>query len=133
MYIGGKRAILAKYPNGDPATQGLYAQNPGFCFEWQKWWGASLNRSVEVHVQEPFRNGTVFTNYQLGIGGGASVFNPPTNFWSTAAPPGGDNYVTTRGVTVFKTTLPNMDNWTNPMAGLVHTFKVITGVVGYSK
>ena len=123
LYVDEKRAIVAKFPNGDPATQGLYAENPGFCFEWQKWWGPSFNRSVEIHVQEPFRNGTVFTNYQLGIGGGAAVFNPPTNFWSTAAPPAGDNYVTTRGITVYKTTLPNMNNWTNPTTGFFHTFQ----------
>ena len=123
LYVDEKRAIVAKFPNGDPATQGLYAENPGFCFEWQKWWGPSFNRSVEIHIQEPFRNGTVFTNYQLGIGGGAAVFNPPTNFWSTAAPPAGDNYVTTRGITVYKTTLPNMNNWTNPTTGFFHTFQ----------
>ncbi|CAF1112345.1 unnamed protein product [Adineta ricciae] len=123
LYIDGKRAILAKYPNGDPSTQGLYAKNPGFCFEWQKWWGPTPNRSLEVHVQVPFRNGTVFTNFQLGVGGGAYVFDPPTNFWSTAAPPGGDNYVTTRGITVNKDTLPHMSNWTKSTAGLVHTFQ----------
>ncbi|UJR11197.1 hypothetical protein I4U23_015378 [Adineta vaga] len=123
LYIDGKRAIVAKYPNGDPSTQGLYAKNPGFCFEWQKWWGPSFNRTVELHVQEPYRNGTVFTNFQLGIGGGASVFNPPTNFWSTASPPAGDNYVTTRGITVNKDTLPRIANWTKPTNGIVHTFQ----------
>ncbi|CAF0900788.1 unnamed protein product [Adineta steineri] len=123
LYIDGKRAIVAKYPNGDPSTQGLYAANPGFCFEWQKWWGPSSNKSVEIHVQEPNRNGTVFTNYQLGIGGGASVFDPPTNFWSTASPPGGDNYVTTRGITVNRGTLPNINNWTKPTNGWIHTFQ----------
>jgi hypothetical protein len=35
LYIGGKRAIVAKYPNGDPSTQGLYAKDPGFSFDAQ--------------------------------------------------------------------------------------------------
>ncbi len=33
LYIDGKRGIVAKYPNGDPSTQGLYAENPGFSFD----------------------------------------------------------------------------------------------------
>lgn len=30
LYIDKRRAIVAKYPDGDPSTQGLYAANPGF-------------------------------------------------------------------------------------------------------
>ena len=33
LHIDDKRAIVAKYPNGDPSTQGLYAENPGFSFD----------------------------------------------------------------------------------------------------
>ncbi|CAF0815534.1 unnamed protein product [Didymodactylos carnosus] len=122
LYIDSKRAIVAKYPNGDPSTQGLYAKDPGFSFDAQRWWPPSFNRSVEIHVQEPYRNGTVFTNYQLGLGGGASVFNPPTNFWSTAAPPAGDNYVVPRGLTVKNGTLLHIGSWSNPTTGFVHAF-----------
>jgi hypothetical protein len=28
LYIDDRRAIVAKYPNGDPSTQGLYAKDP---------------------------------------------------------------------------------------------------------
>ena len=37
LYIDERRAIVAKYPNGDPATQGLYATNPGFSYDSQSW------------------------------------------------------------------------------------------------
>jgi hypothetical protein len=122
LYIDGRRAIVAKYPNGDPSTQGLYAKDPGFAFHAQKWWPSSFNKSMDIHVQEPYRNGTVFQYYQLGLGGGASVFNPPTNFWSTASPPGGYNYITPRGLTVNNGTLPHITNWTKPTTGFVHAF-----------
>ncbi|CAF4335680.1 unnamed protein product, partial [Adineta steineri] len=64
----------------------------------------------------------VLTNYQLGVGGGASVFNPPTNFWSTASPPQGNNYVVPRGLIVKNDALPHIRNWSEPTTGLVHAF-----------
>ncbi|CAF1010016.1 unnamed protein product [Didymodactylos carnosus] len=122
LYIDDRRAIVAKYPNGDPSTQGLYAKDPGFSYDSQRWWPPNLNRSVEIHVQEPSRNGTVFTNYQLGLGGGAAVFNPPRNFWSTASPPAGDNYAVPSGLTVKNGALPHISNWSTPTTGFVHAF-----------
>ncbi|CAF4219129.1 unnamed protein product, partial [Adineta steineri] len=122
LYIDGKRAIVAKYPNGDPSTQGLYAKDPGFTFNVEKWLPPISNPSIEIHMLEPYRNGTVFTNYQLGIGGGASIFNPPANFWSTASPPAGNNYVVPRGFTVKNDALPHIRNWSEPTSGCVHTF-----------
>ncbi|CAF4130186.1 unnamed protein product, partial [Adineta steineri] len=122
LHIDGKRAIVAKYPNGDPSTQGLYAKDPGFTYNVEKWLPPIYNPSVEIHLQEPYRNGTEFPNYQLGIGGGASVFDPPTNFWSTASPPAGDNYVVPRGFTVKNDALPHLHNWSEPTSGFVHTF-----------
>ena len=122
MYIDGKRAIVAKYPNGDPSTQGLYARDSGFSHGAQSWISPVHVPSKEIHIKEPFRNGTVFTNYQLGEGGGASVFNPPTNFWSTASPPHGGNYVVPRGLVVKNGALPNIGKWGNPTTGFVHSF-----------
>jgi hypothetical protein len=122
LYIDGKRAIVAKYPNGDPSTQGLYAANPGFSYDAESWVSPIHNRSVDIVVQSPSRDGTRFPNYQLGVGGGASVFNPPENFWSTASPPAGGNYAVPRGFTVKDGALPHLSNWSSPSTGFVHTF-----------
>jgi hypothetical protein len=122
LYIDDTRAIVAKYPNGDPSTQGLYAINPGFSYDAQSWISSVHIPSVDIVVQSPIRNGTKFPNYQLGVGGGASVFNPPSNFWSTASPPAGANYAVPRGVTVKNGALPHIGNWSNPGTGFLHTF-----------
>jgi hypothetical protein len=122
LYIDGKRAIVAKYPNGDPSTQGLYAVNPGYSYDSQSWAPPVHSPSAEIHIQSPSRDGTAFPNYQLGIGGGASVFNPPANFWSTASPPAGSNYAVPVGLTVKSGALPHISNWSNPSTGFVHTF-----------
>jgi hypothetical protein len=122
LYIDERRAIVAKYPNGDPSTQGLYAHNPGFSFDTIKWWPSQFNPSIDVNVKRPYRNGTVFPYYQIGVGGGASVFNPSQNFWSTSSPPGGSNYAVPRGVTVKMGALPRIGNWSKPSTGFVHAF-----------
>jgi hypothetical protein len=122
LYIDEKRAIVAKYPNGDPSTKGIYAKDPGFSWDAHSWIPPIHNQSAEIYVQEPYRNGTVFTNYQLGVGGGASVFNPPRNFWSTASPPAGGNYVVPRGLIVNNGALPHLSNWSKPSTGFAHVF-----------
>jgi hypothetical protein len=122
LYIDERRAIVAKYPNGDPSTQGLYAPQPGFSYDSQSWWPSNVNPSVEIHILEPNRTNTVFHNYQIGLGGGASVFNPPINYWSTTSPPGGRNYRVPSGLTVKNGTLPHIGNWSKPTTGFVHAF-----------
>jgi hypothetical protein len=122
LYIDERRAIVAKYPNGDPSTQGLYAKQPGFSKDWQTWWQPNVTQSVDIQVQEPYRNDTAFPYYQIGLGGDASVFNPPSNFWSTASPPAGEHYRVPRGLTVKKGTLPHIGKWSKPTTGIVHAF-----------
>ncbi|CAF0862133.1 unnamed protein product [Adineta ricciae] len=122
LYIDDQRAIVAKYPNGDPSTQGLYADHPGFSYDSQGWLSPIRRSSVEIHVQEPYRNGTFFPYHQFGIGGGASVFDPPRNFWSTWSPPAGGNYGVPSGLVVKNGALPNLPKWSNPSTGFVHAF-----------
>jgi hypothetical protein len=114
LYIDGTRAIVAKYPNGDPATQGLYATDPGFSYDSQSWVPPVHVPTIDIHIQSPSRNGTKFPNYQLGLGGGASVFNPPRSFWGSHAVP--------QGLTVKNGSLPHLSNWSKPSTGFVHTF-----------
>ena len=122
LYIDGKRAIVAKYPNGDPSIQGLYADNPGFSNSAESWISPAHILSADIYVDSPSRNNTVYSNYQIGVGGGASVFNPPSSYWSATRPNGGGNYAVPRGLIVKKGALPHISNWSNPVTGFVHTF-----------
>jgi hypothetical protein len=125
LYIDERRAVVAKYPNEDPSTQGLYANLPGFVYDSRSWWPSNLNPSVEVHVLKPHRSGTIFPNYQLGLGGGASVFNPPSSFSSTAKPSAGSNCRVASGVTVKNGSLPHIDNWSKPNTGFMRAFHAL--------
>jgi len=114
LYIDGVRAIVAKYPNGDPSTKGLYANDTGFSFDSQSWIPPINNGTVDIHVASPNRSGTSFPNYHVSLGGGASVFNPPLSFWGSHNVP--------RGVTVKNGALPNLSKWSRPSTGFVHAF-----------
>jgi hypothetical protein len=114
LYIDGTRVIVAKYPNGDPSTKGLYANDTGFSYDSQSWVPPINNQTVDIHVLEPNRTGTVFQNYHISVGGGASVFNPPRSFWGSHHVP--------RGLTVKNGALPHLSNWSNPTSGFVHAF-----------
>ena len=51
LYIDGIRAIVAKYPNGDPSTQGLYAQKTqDFLLTHTVGCHRRSDRSSEIHV-----------------------------------------------------------------------------------
>ena len=114
LYIDGRRAIVAKYPNGDPSTKGLYVNDTGFSNDSQSWIRSVFSPGATIQVQAPNRTGTVFPNYHLIVGGSTSVFNPPRSFW-----PG---YGIPRGFTVKDGALPHMSNWSNPKTGYVHAF-----------
>ncbi len=78
--------------------------------------------SIKIYVQEPSRNGKVFTNYQDGLGGGASVFNPPRNYWSVTTPRGVMNYAVPRGFTLKNDALSHLSNWSKPSTGFLQVF-----------
>ena len=114
LYIDETRAIIAKYPNGDPSTQGLYANNTGFSFDALSWQPPIHKPTVDIQVDSPSRNGTTFPFHHIGVGEGASVFNPPRSFWGSHNVPS--------GVVVVNGAFPNIGKWTNPSTGFVHAF-----------
>jgi hypothetical protein len=133
LYIDERRAIVAKYPNGDRSTQGLYATNLGFSYDSQSWVPPVHVSSVDIRLQSPTLDDTSFSTYQLGLGGGASVFNLPRNFWNTASPPYDVNYAVRSGLTVKNGALPHLSNRAILPLVFCILFMVVFGVVGYSK
>ncbi|CAF4867217.1 unnamed protein product [Rotaria socialis] len=76
---------------------GLYAKDPGFSYNVSRWLPPTFNK-------------------------GASVFNSPSNLWSTDSPPYDNNYVVPRGLIVNNGALPHIGNWSKPTTGFVHAF-----------
>jgi hypothetical protein len=101
MFADGNRIWPARYPSSNPMTTGLYTATTGWVNSAAGYVPpAPQPPATEIHLAEPLRNGTHFPQYQLGIGGAVSQFQPPESFWALAAPPGGggSTYTIPRGV-----------------------------------
>ena len=120
LYVDGQRAIPAKYPNGNPATHGLW-NGLGWIPAAQSWLPPRPTpAATEVHVASPSRPDEQFSAYDMAIGGGAAVFDPPRNVWSQAAPNAGGRYVVPSGLVYSGTALQQRAvNWTDVSSGYV--------------
>ena len=111
---------------GNPYTHGLYSDassGTGFFNSPASWLPPKpFPASTQVHISAPYRNGTWFDTYDLGIGGGAVVWDPPSNFWSVPQPKGGDNYRVPGGLVAGGELSGRLGNWSNVQRGLVHGF-----------
>ena len=113
LYVNGRRAVRAKYPNGDPSTHlWTSGSRSGYMDDSDGWWWDPLQPSVDVFAS-PLRNRSAFSTHQWGLQGEARVFQPPRNFWSTANPPHGSSYIRP---SMFTSNLTRMANWTDPAA-----------------
>ena len=124
LYVDDMRAVRAKYPNGDPSTHGLYTVDTGFANTAPNFLPPKTYPSpVEIHVSTPDRAPSYFPQFQIGVGGEASVFDPPHSFWALATPPGGGGatYITPGGVQ-YGDFSPRITSWSNPSTGIVHMF-----------
>ena len=70
LYVDGRRAVRAKYPNGDPSTHGRHTDPSGLLPPPTALDPVPPQQpAVDLIVDSPVRNGTAFPNYQLGVGG----------------------------------------------------------------
>ena len=126
LFINNRRAVRARYPDGNPETTGLHTDPTGYVPSAIKWLPPSTKEpGKEILITNPNRTGSYFPFFQIGVGGSVSVFNPPESYWGTANPAGGGGY-TYR----IPTGLQYQSNvsfvnrtWTNPSTGIVHAFQ----------
>lgn len=125
LFLNGRRAVRARYPDGNPETMGLHTSPTGYVSSAARWLlPASSAPGTEIHIADPERNGTHFPQFQIGIGGSVSVFDPPESYWGTAHPTGGGGrtyYVPTGLEYSDKEGFVNR-TWKKPETGVVHTF-----------
>jgi len=123
LYVDNKRAVRAKFPNGDPSIYGLHT-NPTGWFDSDVaagWTGPKTYSPVtNVLVSSPSRKGVVFPNYQMGIGGPANDFSPPASIWAQDNPVAGSQWTVPTGVVLNETFISRVAHWSNPSTGFVH-------------
>ena len=126
LFIDGARAVRAKFPNGDPFLTSKLTSPTGYVSGAASWIGPdpAIVPATEIHVSEPVPNSRYFPQFQIGVEGTVSDFDPPHSYWALKAPPGGggSTYVKPRGFKWNRNFSPRAANWSNPTTGRVFTF-----------
>ena len=114
LFLNGRRAVCARYPDGNPETMGLHTNPTGYVQSAVKWLPPPKSTPpLEVHVDSPQRNGTHFPQFHLFTGGPNAVFDPP-NSLSVHTMNTGLEYSPSEGFA--------SRSWKNPKTGVVHFF-----------
>ncbi len=126
LFIGGKRAVRARYPDGNPETMGLHTNPTGYVPQAESWLPPVEHKpALEIHIASPERNHTHFPQFQIGIGGPVSGFDPPESYWGTAHPAGGGGrtYEIPSGLQYSSREAFANRTWKRPETGVVHAFQ----------
>eukprot|EP00040_Diaphanoeca_grandis_P029129 m.169705 g.169705 ORF g.169705 m.169705 type:complete len:918 (-) comp31584_c0_seq1:57-2810(-) len=102
LRVGGKRAIRARWPNGDPEYQ-LFPQ--GWVSPQGKAWGKPkqypiasdiINYNPNRSTEGPCSSSSGYCYYATGVGGACAGlgYEPPSGYWCAAEPPRGTTYST---------------------------------------
>lgn len=87
----GRRLQHARYPSGNPETNGLWTvPGTGYVAAAKGWLPpVKVPAATEVTLATPQLNGTHFPQYGIGVGGAGRFFDPPRSRWALAHPSGG--------------------------------------------
>ena len=125
LFIDGRRAVRARYPNGNPETTGLHTDPTGYFSTADEWYNRLPHVGTTIFIPDPNRNGTHFPCFSLGEGGSVSVFDPPTSYWGTAKPVGGGGsiYEVPYGMRYPSNISFVKRSWSDPSTGELRTFQ----------
>ena len=123
LFIEGRRAVRARYPNGNPETTGLHTDPTGYFSAVDHWYHTPPTPGTSFVVDNPNRNGTHFPYFSLGEGGSVSVFDPPESYWGVANPDAGETYGVPMGMQYPVNVSFIKRPWSDPSTGELRTFQ----------
>ena len=125
LFLNGRRAVRARYPDGNPETMGLHTNPTGYVPKADSWLPPkAYPDALEVHIASPTRERDYFTTFEVGIGGPVSMFDPPKSYWGLKNPLGGDahTYLIPTGLQYPSDVDFVNRTWSHPETGVVHAF-----------
>ena len=125
LFLNKRRAVRARYPDGNPETLGLHTDPTGYVTNAKHWLPpAHKPPATDILLGSPERNGTHFPHFYIGIGGSVNVFDPPESYWGTEHPAagGGRTYQITTGLIYSEDEGFANHTWKRPETGVVHAF-----------
>ena len=126
LFLNGRRAVRARYPDGNPETMGLHTSPTGYTSVAESWLPPSFPPEAdEIHIESPQRNGTHFPTFSLGLGGTVNIFRPPQSYWGTKKPDGGGGrtFMVVSGLQYSTDEGFAGRTWKRPETGVVHVFQ----------
>ena len=123
LFINGRRAVRARYPNGNPETTGLHTDPTGYFPAANHWYHVLPDPGIAFVVNNPNRNGTHFPYFSVGEGGSVSVFDPPESYWGVAQPDAGETYAVPIGMQYPLNVSFVNRSWSDPSTGELRTFQ----------
>ena len=125
LFFNDRRAVRARYPDGNPETIGLHTDSNGYVPSAEAWLPpVEKPPAAEIHISSPVRTNTPFPTFQIGIGGPVDVFDPPKSYWGTKNPVGGGGATFTLPSGLRYSAEEDIVNreWAHPETGVLHTF-----------
>ena len=123
LFINGRRAVRARYPDGNPETMGLHTNPTGYVPSADQWLPPKeYPDATEIDVGSPIREGVYFPQFRVGIGGPVSMFNPPVSYWGVKTPTAGNRYEVPSGLQYPADVGFVNRTWSRPETGVVHAF-----------
>ena len=123
LFIKGRRAVRARYPNGNPETTGLHTHPTGYFADAEKWYTKLPAAGTPLVLDNPIRNGTHFPYFSLGLGGSVSVFDPPESYFGTTDPNSAHTYLVPYAMQYPANVSFVNRTWSEPSTGELHTFQ----------
>lgn len=123
IFVNGRRAVRARFPNANPEIMGLHTIPTGYVPNASKWL-PPYNKPdpVEIHIESPLRHTSLFQEYFLGIDGTVEQFNPPKSYWGVKNPNYGSMYKVPSGLSYSDDLEMNSRPWKDAATGIVHCF-----------
>ena len=123
LFINGRRAVRARFPNGNPETTGMYTIPTGYVSKALQWLPAKPSPpAVDILIKNPYRPHNQFPIFQLGIGGSVNQFHPPESYWATKEPYGGITYKVPSGLVYNESLEISGREWKKPDTAIVHAY-----------
>lgn len=125
FFLNQRRAVRARYPDGNPETMGLYTSPTGYVSSARRWLGPrEFSNLSEIRIESPQRNTTYFQQFELGIGGPVQEFDPPQSFWGIPHPTDfcSQAYTIPTGLEYSSGEWIAGQNWSRPDTDVVHAF-----------
>lgn len=124
LFINGRRAVRARYPDGNPETMGLHTNPTGYVPSADQWLPPkTYSDATEIDIGSPIREGVYFPQFRVGTGGPVSMFDPPVSYWGVKAPTAGNMYEVPSGLQYPADVGFVNRTWSNPTTGVVHAFQ----------